>query len=141
VLEQPRRLFLVAAYNISDLSDHHGDLATVLARVCLWRSSIQPIRKFPNGREITVLGLFGQLLGNPAKPKWIASESDPQRFIKWLFPIHAADRPSHNALRISFDMDVSLLQIQQRNYDCKDTALHRHREKPQVECSKVLSVR
>jgi len=39
VLKQERRLVLVAAYNIYDLPDHDGDVATIGACVLLIRST------------------------------------------------------------------------------------------------------
>ena len=58
----------------------------------------------------------GQFVRNPAKPKWIAPEGNPKRIIEWLFPVHAPDRPSHDALRIRFTIDMSLLLIHRWNY-------------------------
>lgn len=46
----------------------------------------QAVGKFPNGREIALLRRGGQFLRNPAKPKWIAPESNPKRVLEGLSP-------------------------------------------------------
>jgi len=93
VLKQQRRLFLV--YNINDLSDHDDEIASILALVGLCWFPIQAVSKLPNGGEVAVLGLLGQLLRYPAKSKWITAQSDPQCVIERLFSIHTSDRSPH----------------------------------------------
>jgi len=78
--------------------------------------AVQAIGKLPDGCEIALLRQDGQLLRNSAEPKWIAPESNPKRVVEWLFPVRAADRPSHDALRICFIIDMNLHLIHGWNY-------------------------
>jgi hypothetical protein len=64
--------------------------------------SVQAIGKFSDGSEIPLLCQRGQLIRNPAKPKWIAPERNPKGVVERLFPVHTPDRPSHGALRSSY---------------------------------------
>ncbi|MET3838577.1 hypothetical protein ABIE49_000655 [Bradyrhizobium sp. OAE829] len=78
--------------------------------------AIETVGKLPDGGEIALFCLFRQFLRNPAKSKWIAPESNPKGVIERLLPVHTTDRPSHNALRISSNIDMSLLLIHRWNY-------------------------
>ena len=121
MLKQQRRLFPVAAYKINNLPDHDDEIANVLAFVRLWWFPIQAVSKFPNGREVALLGFLSQFLRDAPKPKRIAPERNPKRIVERFFSVQTSDRPSHDALRIRFAIDMSLLLIHHWNYDCKGT--------------------
>jgi hypothetical protein len=77
---------------------------------------VQTIGKFPDGREIALLRQCGQFLSNPAQPEWVAPERNPERIVERLFSVHTADRPSHDAPRIRFNIGMNLHLIHGRNY-------------------------
>ncbi len=78
--------------------------------------AVEAIGYFAVISEIAPFRQCGQFIRNPAEPMRIASESNPKRVIEGLFPVHTPDRPSHDALRIRFAIDMSLLLIHHWNY-------------------------